>query len=92
VEEPTYDADANQQQELAQEPDEAADNEKRKADEDHRFHEGKVENVNERLKIVGNNSPSSDKDLLNRHGRQFEEDVSDAVKEADSVRIIPFRW
>jgi hypothetical protein len=83
AEEPPNDADANQQEESAQQPDEAAGNEEDEAEEGHRTHEGEVEDGNERFEIAGNSSPSPDDDIPNRHERQFEDEVTDAVNEAD---------
>jgi hypothetical protein len=83
VEEHTNYADADQQEESAQRSDEAAGEEEEEAEEEHRWHESDVENGNERFEIVGNSTPSLDKDIPNRHRRRFEDEVADAVDEAD---------
>jgi hypothetical protein len=83
VEEHINYADADQQEESAQRSDEAAGEEEKKAEEEHRWHESDVENGNERLEIVGNSTPSSDEDIPNQHRRRFEDQVADAVDEAD---------
>ncbi len=83
VEEHTSYADADQQEEYAQRSDEAAGEEEEEAEEEYRWHESDVENGNERFEIVGNSTPSSDEDIPSRHGRRFEDEVADAVNEAD---------
>ncbi len=83
AEEPTNDADANQQEESAQQPDEAPGEKEEEANEDHWLHEDEVQDTNGRFEIVGNSTPSLDEDVLNWHRRQFEDEVTDAVNETD---------
>ncbi len=83
MDEPIIDADANQQEESVHRSDEAAGEEEEEVEEEHRWHESDVENGNERFEILGNSTPSSDEDIPNWHRRRFEDEVADAVDEAD---------
>jgi hypothetical protein len=79
TEEPTNDADTDQQEESAPQLNEAVSKEEEEAEDDHQSRNGEVEDGNERFEVMGNNTPSSDKDIPNWHRRQFEDKVADAA-------------
>ncbi len=92
-------AEVNELANFAQWEDDAVDKDSEKVEEGNLFQEGKVEDANERVENAGNYTPSLEKDIPYWYRAQFEDEVVDAVNEADGYvksqnqdRVVVLRW